>query len=46
MLLTMKEMLAVARDHNFSVGAFNICDSLLMKTVIEAAEENHAPVIV
>lgn len=46
MLLTMKEMLAVAREKKFSVGAFNICDSLLMKTVIEAAEENNAPVIV
>ncbi len=46
MLLTMKEMLAVAREHRFSVGAFNICDSLLMKTVIETAEENDSPVIV
>ena len=46
MLLTMKEMLAVARKNHFSVGAFNICDSLLMKTVIEAAEENNSPVIV
>ena len=46
MLLTMKEMLAVARENHFSVGAFNICDSLLMKTVIEAAEENNSPVIV
>lgn len=46
MLLTMKEMLAVARAEKFAVGAFNICDSLLMKTVMEAAEANNAPIIV
>lgn len=46
MLIGMKEMLSVARKNNFAVGAFNICDSLLFKTVIEAAEENDAPVIV
>ena len=33
MLLTMKEMLAVARRKRSQVGAFNICDSLLMKTM-------------
>lgn len=46
MLLTMKELLTVAQENHFAVGAFNICDSLLMKTVIEAAEENNSPVIV
>ncbi|SKC84527.1 fructose-bisphosphate aldolase, class II [Maledivibacter halophilus] len=46
MLMNMKELLKVAKDNNFAVGAFNICDSLLFKCVIEAAEENNAPVIV
>lgn len=46
MLYNMKDLLSVARKNNFAVGAFNICDSLLFKSVIEAAEENNAPVIV
>lgn len=46
MLITMKEMLSWARENNFAVGAFNICDSLLMQTVIETAEKNNSPVIV
>lgn len=46
MLMNMKDLLDTARKHNFAVGAFNICDSILLKTVIEAAEENNAPVII
>ena len=46
MLLTMKEMLKTAREHHFAVGAFNICDSLLMETVLQTAEETDSPVIV
>lgn len=46
MLCSMKELLAVAQQHKFAVGAFNICDSLLFKSVIECAEEQNAPVIV
>lgn len=46
MLFTMKEMLKIARNNNFAVGAFNICDSLLFKSVMQAAEEVEAPVII
>lgn len=46
MLITMKEMLKIARKNNFAVGAFNICDSLLFKSVMQAAEEVEAPVII
>lgn len=46
MLLNMKEILKIARKNNFAVGAFNICDSLLFKTVITDAEKNQAPVII
>ncbi|WP_273401146.1 ketose-bisphosphate aldolase [Traorella massiliensis] len=46
MLISMNELLNVAQKNSFAVGAFNICDSLLFKTVMEAAEENDAPVIV
>lgn len=46
MLITMKEMLEVAKEHHFAVGAFNIADSELFRCVIEEAEANNAPVIV
>lgn len=46
MLMNMKDLLELARKNKFAVGAFNICDSILLKTVIEAAEENNAPIIV
>lgn len=46
MLMNMKDLLKVAKDNHFAVGAFNICDNLLFQTVIEAAEENNSPVIV
>ena len=39
-------LLQTARKHHFAVGAFNVCDSLLFSTVMECAEEQHAPVIV
>ncbi len=46
MLMNMKELLKVARENEFAVGAFNIADSELFKVVIETAEENNSPVIV
>lgn len=46
MLITMKEMLEVAKEHHFAIGAFNIADSELFRCVIEEAEANNAPVIV
>lgn len=46
MLISMNKMLNIAQRNGFAVGAFNICDSLLFKAVMEAAEENDAPIIV
>lgn len=46
MLMNMESLLQTARKHHFAVGAFNVCDSLLFSTVMECAEEQHAPVIV
>lgn len=46
MLVGMKELLSVAQKNHFAVGAFNICDSLLMETVIGAAEKNNSPLII
>lgn len=46
MLLNMHDLLSVARSKGFAVGAFNICDSLLFESIMEAAEESNSPVIV
>ncbi|MBY4797713.1 ketose-bisphosphate aldolase [Collinsella sp. AGMB00827] len=46
MLITMNQMLSLAKDRGFAVGAFNISESNLVRTVIEAAEENDAPAII
>ena len=46
MLLNMNQLLEVAKENHFSVGAFNISDSNLFRTVVEAAEENDSPAII
>ena len=46
MLLNMKDLLSVARAHNFAVPAYNISSSLLLRGALEAAEEAQAPVII
>ncbi len=46
MLISMNKMLSTARENNFAVGAFNICDSLLMETVVQVAEEQNSPAII
>ena len=45
MLMNMKNLLTVARANRFAVPAFNISSSMLLAGVIEAAEEEAAPVI-
>ena len=37
MLVNMNQMLAMAKEKHFAVGAFNISESNLVRTVIEAA---------
>ena len=46
MLLNMTQMLSLAQEHHFAVGAFNVSDSNLFRTVVEAAEESDSPAIV
>ncbi len=46
MLMNMRDLLAVARDHRFAVPAFNISSNMLLTGAIEAAEEAEAPVII
>lgn len=45
-LLSMKPILAAARENGYAVGAFNPVDYGTMKAIVEAADELDAPVIV
>jgi len=45
MLMNMKEILSVSKQHNFAVPAFNIGTGQILKAVIECCEEKRAPVI-
>ncbi len=46
MLLNMNQMLEVAQANHFAVGAYNVSESNLFRTVVEAAEENDSPAII
>lgn len=46
MLINMKEMLKVADENHFAVGAFNATESSLFRAVVEEAEAQSAPAIV
>ena len=43
--MNMKELLAVANEHNFAVPAFNISDYNMFNGIMEVSEEKEAPVI-
>lgn len=45
MLMNMRDLLAVAHANHFAVPAFNISNNMLLRGVIEAAEEANSPVI-
>ncbi|MGL4648840.1 MAG: ketose-bisphosphate aldolase [Caldilineaceae bacterium] len=45
MLMNMKDLLAVAREHCFAVPAFNISSNMLLTAVLQASEEKQSPVI-
>ncbi|MDO5111534.1 MAG: ketose-bisphosphate aldolase [Clostridia bacterium] len=45
MLMNMKELLAVAKEHNFAIPAFNIGTGEILKGVMESCEKLQAPVI-
>ena len=44
MLLNLEEILSVAKENSFAVGAFNTTDVALVRAVVEEAETN-TPVI-
>ena len=46
MLMNMKDLLAVAKEHNFAIPAFNISDYNMFNGIMEASEEKNAPVII
>lgn len=46
MLLTMKELLDVAHENGFAVGAYNATESCLFRAVVEEAERLNAPAII
>ena len=46
MLMNMKELLAVANEHNFAVPAFNISHWGMFKGIMEITEELNAPTII
>lgn len=45
MLVTMKEMLEDARKNHYALPAFDISNYDMMKSVLEACEEEHAPAL-
>jgi len=46
MLISMKELLTVAKENKFAVGAFNVADSSFLRAVVEEAENLNAPAII
>lgn len=45
MLLNLKEMLTIAKENHFAVGAFNTSDLALVRAVVEQAEATNTPAI-
>lgn len=46
MLCTMNELLKVAKENKFAVGAFNVADSTFLRAVVEEAEASDSPAII
>ncbi|MBC1448457.1 ketose-bisphosphate aldolase [Listeria welshimeri] len=46
MLVNMKQLLEVAKENKFAVGAFNVADSNFLRVVVEESEKNNAPAII
>jgi len=46
MLMNLKDILAVANDHNFAVPAFNTSSNMILTSVMEACERKKSPVII
>ncbi|MGT2637557.1 ketose-bisphosphate aldolase [Streptococcus ratti] len=46
MLINMEQMLSIAKENKFAVGAYNISNLELMRIVVEQCEEDNAPAII
>ncbi|MDP6045470.1 MAG: class II fructose-bisphosphate aldolase [Phycisphaerae bacterium] len=46
MLVTLKDILTDACNNHYAVGAFNVVQDIMLRTVLETAEAKEAPVIV
>ena len=46
MLVSMKEILSLAKENGYGVGFFNAVNVEMARAVIETAQELHSPVIV
>lgn len=46
MLMNLKQILSVAEEHDFTVGAYNVTESSMFRAVTETAERLHAPAII
>lgn len=46
MLMNMKEILSVAKEHKFAIPAFNIADYSMFLGVMDLCEETNSPVII
>lgn len=46
MLINMKDLLNVAKENKFAVGAFNVADSSFLRAVVEEAEASYSPAII
>lgn len=46
MLISMNNLLAIAKINKFAVGAFNVSDSCFFRAVVEESEASHSPAII
>ena len=46
MLMNMKDILAVAKEHRFAIPAFNISDWSMFLGIMDLCEETNSPVII
>jgi len=46
MLVTLKDILADAKANHYAVAAFNVIENVMLRTVLETAEAEEAPVII
>ncbi|WP_432748796.1 ketose-bisphosphate aldolase [Pectinatus frisingensis] len=46
MLISMPQMLKIAKKEHFAVGAFNVSSNMLMRAVVEEAEATKTPAII